>query len=104
MAPGLMTTWSQDRGTFEEVVVDLSQEGWTLLTSTQKILYKDVTLEIFRNLASVRSLNLEPKRPLQTRMKFGENHLLSGKKRSTYSTWRGTPCIKSMWKSSLKQF
>lgn len=56
-----MTTWSQDRGTFEEVVVDLSQEGWTLLTSTQKILYNDVTLEIFRNLASVRSHLLKPK-------------------------------------------
>ncbi|KAF6095068.1 hypothetical protein HJG60_012050 [Phyllostomus discolor] len=49
----LLTTWSQDLVTFEEVAVDFSPKEWALLSLAQKILYRDVMMETLRHVASV---------------------------------------------------
>lgn len=48
----------QDLVTFEEVAVDFSQEEWALLNSAQKMLYRTVMMETFRNLVSVGKVGL----------------------------------------------
>jgi KRAB domain-containing zinc finger protein len=39
--------------TFEDLAVNFTLEEWALVDSSQKKLYKDVMLEIFRSLAAV---------------------------------------------------
>ncbi|XP_065773804.1 zinc finger protein 177-like isoform X2 [Muntiacus reevesi] len=53
VAAELPTAWSEDPVTFQEVLVDFSQEEWAQLAPAQKILYQDMMLENCRNLTSV---------------------------------------------------
>ncbi|KAM9037906.1 zinc finger protein 74-like isoform 4-T4 [Sarcophilus harrisii] len=53
MASGIQRPSSQELVTIKDVVVDFTEEEWDLLDSSQKELYKEVTLQNVQNLLSL---------------------------------------------------
>jgi hypothetical protein len=48
-----MSATLQESVNFDDVAVDFTQEEWTSLEPAQRILYSDVMLENYQNLATV---------------------------------------------------
>ncbi|XP_020021400.2 uncharacterized protein [Castor canadensis] len=53
MVAGCLTNCYQESVNFDDVAVDFTQEEWTSLEPAQRILYSDVMLENYQNLATV---------------------------------------------------
>ncbi|XP_063107279.1 zinc finger protein 124-like isoform X2 [Cavia porcellus] len=53
---GDLQTTAMEVVTFEDVVVNFSNEEWTLLSPSQKNLYRDVMGETFRNMTAIGGL------------------------------------------------
>ncbi|XP_071463051.1 zinc finger protein 669-like isoform X4 [Marmota flaviventris] len=78
--------------TFEDVAVNFIQEEWDLLDASQKNLYRDVMLEVLRNLASI-GIKCDEKNIENQIKNFGSNqsHDPSGLQQGTRFCLSSTP-------------